>query len=64
MPNLKSEIRKAYFLNKFVLITPGRAKRPRDMMEQTIEKSGSSCPFCPKQLEKNLTIKLYGGKKN
>lgn len=64
MPNLKSEIRKAYFLNKFVLITPGRVKRPRDMVEQTVEKSGSFCPFCPKQLEKNLTIKLYGGKKN
>ncbi len=61
---LKSEIRKSYFLNKFVIITPGRAKRPRDMIEQTIEKSYSKCFFCPGQIEKKLIKKLYGGKKN
>jgi UDPglucose--hexose-1-phosphate uridylyltransferase len=64
MPKTNSEIRKAYYLNKFVLITPGRAKRPRDMMEQTIEKSASFCPFCPGKIEKDLIIKFYGGKKN
>jgi len=60
MLKIKSEIRKAYFLNKFVIITPGRAKRPRDMMEQTIEKSQTNCVFCPGNLENNLIIKTYG----
>lgn len=58
-----SEIRKAYFLNKFVIITPGRASRPRDMMEQTIEKSNKKCFFCPGQVEEKLIKKLYGGGK-
>ncbi len=61
MPSKVSEIRKAYFLNKFVLATPGRAKRPRDMVEQTVEKSGSKCFFCPNQIERDLEIKYYGG---
>lgn len=61
MPKTKSEIRKAYFLNKFVIITPGRAKRPRDMVEQTIEKSSSSCFFCPGQVENQEVIRYYGG---
>ena len=34
----KSELRKAYFLNKYVLITPERAGRPRDTKEETIIK--------------------------
>jgi len=42
----KSEIRKDYLLDKYVIITPGRAKRPRDISEQTIVSRISSCPFC------------------
>ncbi len=61
MPNKTSEIRKAYFLNKFVLATPGRAKRPRDMVEQTVEKSASKCFFCPGQIKRDLELKYYGG---
>jgi len=59
----KSEFRKAYFLNKFVLITPSRAARPRDIVEQSVEKSRESCVFCPEHVEKNLIIKTYGRQK-
>lgn len=49
----KSEIRKAYLLNKYVIITPGRAKRPRDIKEETVIKRTGECPFCPGNIEKN-----------
>lgn len=47
----KSEIRKAYLLNKYVIITPGRAKRPRDIKEQTVIERTASCPFCPDHIK-------------
>jgi len=43
----KSEIRKAYLQDKYVIITPGRAKRPRDIKEETVIKRTAACPFCP-----------------
>jgi len=46
----KSEIRKDYLLDKYVIITPGRAQRPRDVKEETIIKRTSSCPFCPENI--------------
>ncbi|MCK4553437.1 DUF4931 domain-containing protein [Candidatus Parcubacteria bacterium] len=46
----KSEIRKAYLLNKYVIITPGRLKRPRDIKEQTIIERTKPCPFCPEKI--------------
>lgn len=49
-PYKKAEIRKAYLLNKYVIITPGRALRPRDIKEQTVIKRTTSCPFCPEHL--------------
>lgn len=52
MNKTNSELRKAYFLNKYVLITPGRAKRPRDTKEKTIIKKSSQCPFCPENINK------------
>jgi len=52
---LKSEIRKDYLLDKYVIITPGRAMRPRDIKEQTIISRVSSCPFCPENINsKNI----------
>jgi len=48
----KSEIRKAYLLNKYVIITPGRAKRPRDIKEQTIIERTKDCPLCPENIKK------------
>lgn len=57
MPNIKkSEIRKDYLLNKYVIITPGRAKRPRDVKEETIIKRTSSCPFCPENIDKDNIV--------
>lgn len=56
---LKSEIRKDYLLNKYVIITPGRAKRPRDIKEQTIISRVASCPFCQEKLNpKNILDRL------
>ena len=49
-PILKSEIRKSYLLDKYVIITPSRAKRPRDIKEQTIVKRSANCPFCPENI--------------
>ncbi|MBU2007774.1 DUF4931 domain-containing protein [Patescibacteria group bacterium] len=51
----KSEIRKDYLLNKYVIITPARAARPRDIKEQTIISRVSICPFCPENINsKNI----------
>lgn len=58
---LKSEIRKAYFLNKYVIITPGRAKRPRDIKEETLIKRTGDCFFCPGKTDKSLKVKQFGG---
>lgn len=60
----KSEIRKHYFLNKYVIITPGRAKRPRDVQEQSVINKTVSCVLCPDQIEKKLIIEHTGGKTN
>lgn len=60
----KAEIRKHYFLDKYVIITPGRAKRPHDVREQSIISKSTSCVFCPTGIEKNLIIDPIGGKNN
>jgi len=60
----KSEIRKHYFLNKYVIITPSRAKRPRDVQEQSVINKTDSCVLCPNQIEKKLILDYVGGKKN
>lgn len=56
---MKSEIRKHYFLDKYVIITPGRAKRPRGTIAKAVIVPKKSCPFCPEKIEKNLVIKGY-----
>jgi UDPglucose--hexose-1-phosphate uridylyltransferase len=57
--NQKSEIRKSYFLNKYAIITPLRALRPKEMKETTIIKKDTKCPFCPKNIdEKNVVSKI------
>jgi UDPglucose--hexose-1-phosphate uridylyltransferase len=58
----KSEFRKHYFLDKYVLITPGRLKRPRDIREETILDKTSSCVFCPDKIEKRLIVDYCGAK--
>ncbi len=70
MPKLKSlprrqtsEIRKAYLLDKYVIITPGRTARPRDIQEQTVVTRTQECPFCPENIiQKNIVDRL--GDKN
>ena len=58
----KSEIRKAYLLNKYVIITPGRLKRPRDIKEQTIIERTRPCPFCVENIDKkNIVDKINSG---
>lgn len=52
----KSEIRKAYLQNKYVIISPKRAKRPYRQKEQTAIKAATSCFFCPENLDKNNII--------
>jgi UDPglucose--hexose-1-phosphate uridylyltransferase len=49
----KSEIRKAYLLNKYVIITPSRALRPRDIKEQTVIARTGDCPFCPENIDQS-----------
>ena len=64
---IKSEIRKSYLLNKYAIITPGRAKRPRDIKEETIIKRSDSCPFCVENIDKkNIVDKIIdkGSSKN
>ena len=58
------EIRKAYLLNKYVIITPGRAKRPRDIKEQTIIERTASCPFCPENITKENIVDAIKDQKN
>ena len=52
MTKINSEIRKSYLHNKYVIITPSRAKRPRDIKEQTVIERTAACPFCPENLNR------------
>ncbi|HOZ55716.1 MAG: Galactose-1-phosphate uridylyltransferase [Parcubacteria group bacterium ADurb.Bin316] len=56
MPKVKSEIRKSYLQNKYVIITPSRAERPRDIKEQTVIERTASCPFCPENLNRKNIV--------
>ncbi|MBL7058218.1 galactose-1-phosphate uridylyltransferase [Patescibacteria group bacterium] len=58
----KSEYRKDYLLDRYVLITPGRAKRPRDVVEQTILKRNESCAFCLENIVHKNIVDSIGGK--
>ncbi len=44
----KSEIRKDYFLDKYVIIAPKRARRPQRV--EKVESPASECHFCPQNL--------------
>lgn len=60
---IKSEIRKDYFLDKYVIITPSRAERPRDIKEQSIITRTAKCPFCPENINpKNIVDEIKSGK--
>ncbi|MFH1482630.1 MAG: DUF4931 domain-containing protein [Patescibacteria group bacterium] len=53
---IKSEIRKDYLLDKYAIITPGRASRPRDIKEQTIISRTGKCPFCSENIKPEKII--------
>ena len=60
-----AEIRKDYFLDKYVIVTPARAKRPKGVKAKAVFSKGGFCPFCPSGIEKRLIIKAYpSNKKN
>lgn len=64
MPAKKSEIRKDYFLDKYVIITPGRAKRPFEIKEKTITDRSALCNFCAENIDKkNILDRITTGKK-
>ena len=52
----KSEIRKSFIFNKYVIITPGRALRPRDLKEQTDNQPNPDCPFCEQNISKKNVV--------
>ena len=41
------ELRKDYILDRWVILSEARKKRPRDFKEKEDMKSSSNCPFCP-----------------
>lgn len=57
----KSEIRKSYLFNNYVIITPSRAKRPRDVKEETIIKRVDNCPFCVENIDNNNIVATIEG---
>jgi UDPglucose--hexose-1-phosphate uridylyltransferase len=63
MPKTNSEIRKDYFLNKYVIIAPGRAKRPRDITVKTVIKE-TPCVFCPQNIDHDRSLDKIPGKKS
>ncbi|MFA6392094.1 MAG: galactose-1-phosphate uridylyltransferase [Patescibacteria group bacterium] len=58
----KSEIRKDYIQDKYVIIAPRRGNRPHDF-EQIVSKitREKKCVFCPENIEKDLIIRKYDG---
>lgn len=60
----KSEVRKDYFLDRYVVISPARMKRPKDVEETSHRMSGQKCVLCPENIEKDLIVDTIGGKKN
>lgn len=53
----QSEIRKSFVFNKYVIITPSRSARPRDVKEETVLRKNDSCPFCVKNIQTKNVIK-------
>lgn len=56
---MKSEIRKHYFLEKYVIITPGRASRPRGTIAKAVIVPERTCPFCPEKVNEQAIVKAY-----
>jgi UDPglucose--hexose-1-phosphate uridylyltransferase len=61
--NIKSEIRKDYLLDRYVIITPLRAQRPKETKTEEGIKENINCPFCPENINKKLIIDEIKSKK-
>ncbi len=64
---MKSEIRKDYIQEKFVIISPKRGKRPHDTItpkEYYKKKLDPSCIFCPQNINHVPSLYLKGKKNN
>lgn len=64
MPLKDSEIRKDYFLNRYVIIAPKRSKKPKKIYQKPETQIGE-CVFCSPFVDdpkKQIQIKNYGGK--
>jgi UDPglucose--hexose-1-phosphate uridylyltransferase len=61
---MDSELRKDYLLNKYVIITPGRSKRPRDIAEETVMRHNQPCVFCPQVIKQKKVTDRIGDKNN
>ncbi len=53
---MRSEIRKAYLLNKYVIIAPGRAKRPQDVKKEMVVRRTKACPFCVENIKREKIV--------
>lgn len=61
----KSEIRKHYFLDRYVIFSPKRSLRPFKISEEDKarkEKARESCFFCPQELKDKIIYKIGSGK--
>jgi len=56
MPQKKSELRKDYLLNEYVIVTPSRSKRPKDIKNKKAKIINENCPFCPNNLDSNNVV--------
>jgi len=52
----KAEIRKSFIFNKYVIVTPGRAKRPHDVQAVSTTQANPDCPFCQHNIIKKNII--------
>ena len=53
----KAEIRKDYLSDDYVIITPKRKERPRDVREKTVvERDAANCPFCDHNIDKKYIV--------
>lgn len=56
----ESEIRKDYFLDRYVIIAPKRGKRPHQVIKKE-EELDKPCPFCPGQIDGKNVLEIPDG---
>lgn len=56
---LKSEIRKDYLLDRYVIMTPSRGKRPHQLVSKTVVRNQDS-PFTPENLKHHRLLDSIG----